>query len=168
MRKKKTIDSMVSTSLVNLAYSTVSPPKEDCDFYVWLSEIDTQIYRALFRCVECGQEFASRNVHNVVKAHKQAFGSQDYCFTGKYRYWVWHDPDDRYRVFVSNRGGLRFEVNETTVKTFEEGLALREEYVKKLFETTSGFKKALRSIFTFGIKKLSIMPNANFSFMGAK
>lgn len=142
VRKKKTIDSMVSTSLVDLAYNTVFPPKEGCDFYDWLSEINTQIYRVLFWCAELGQEFASRNVHNIVKAHKQAFGPQDYCFTGGYRYWVWHDPGDRYRVFVSNRGGIRFEANETTVKTFEEGLALHEEYVKKLFKTTNGFEKS--------------------------
>ena len=119
---------MVSTSLVNLAHNTALSHEEAYRRGLQLSEANTRIYRAL----------SDRNVRNTVKAHMQAFGPQDYCFTGEYRYWVWHDPGDRYRVFVSNQRGISFEVNEAMVKTFEEGLALHEEYANKLIKTVRG------------------------------
>lgn len=44
-----------------------------------------------------------------IARHKRLLGKQDYCWTGKHRYWVWEVPH-RWRVYVSEVGGVGFEV----------------------------------------------------------
>jgi len=51
------------------------------------------------------------------EVHKERLGRQHHCFTGWYRYWVWLHTEERsyytekvWRVFVSNRKGIKFEV----------------------------------------------------------
>ena len=113
---ENTIHSMESTPLVNL-----QPTLDETDR---ISGVTARIYRKFCE-------------HNFVDLHKKIFGPQDYCFSGEYRYWVWHDPGDRYRVFVSNRRGIGFEVNVKLVKTASEGLILFEEYASKLIDSNN-------------------------------
>ena len=113
---KKTIDSMISEPLVNL-----QPCLQDLDR---ITEVTKRIYH----------KFAESSFVNL---HKQAFGPQDYCFAGEYRYWVWHDSSDRYRLFVSDRSGIGFEVNAEVVKSASEGVDLFEEYADELIKAVS-------------------------------
>ena len=119
---KKTIDSMNSTPLVNLIQYHALSHQDASRMGLELSDATTSLYRELHR----------QGNKDKVALHKKIFGEQDYCFTSYQRSWVWHGPDDLYRVFVSNSRGIDFEVNEDRVKTFPEGLKLFREYINTL------------------------------------
>lgn len=44
----------------------------------------------------------------LVKSHKNKLGEQNYCWNGKYKYWIWEN--NLWRCFVSNVRGIGFEV----------------------------------------------------------
>ena len=44
--------------------------------------------------------------------HEVKLGTRDYTFTGEFRFHVWDRPDEGWRVFVSNKKGVCFEVAE--------------------------------------------------------
>lgn len=48
----------------------------------------------------------------LVKAHKEVLGRQDRCVTGsEFRSWVWENDREGWRVHVSNKKGICFEVS---------------------------------------------------------
>ena len=46
-----------------------------------------------------------------VTLHLERLGKQSYCWTGEYKYWVWET--EKWRIYVSNKRGVAFEVLET-------------------------------------------------------
>ena len=124
---KKTVYSMNSTPLVNLLQYHALSYQDASRMGLELSALYVELYRELHH----------QGHKDKVALHKKVFGKQDYCFTSYQRSWVWHGPNDLYRVFVSNSRGIYFEVNEDRVKTFPEGLKLFREYIDTLMSASS-------------------------------
>ena len=124
---KKTVYSMNSTPLVNLLQYHALSYQDASRMGLELSALYVELYRELHH----------QGHKDKVALHKKVFGKQDYCFTSYQRSWVWHGPNDLYRIFVSNSRGIYFEVNEDRVKTFPEGLKLFREYIDTLTSASS-------------------------------
>jgi len=59
-----------------------------------------------------------------INFHKKRLGQQTYTWTGDRRYWVWENPKENWRVYVSNDGGTAFEVrsnmsSEDSIKAWD-------------------------------------------------
>lgn len=52
----------------------------------------------------------------LVQWFKDRLGRQTYCYTSWRRYWVWEDPDRKWRVFVNRQKGVGFEVPYGTLE----------------------------------------------------
>ncbi len=109
---KLNIDSMASTPVVNL-WSPNDDPKD----FARCSELTTKVNMRF-------------GIMGHVQGHKDALGRQDFCYTGYRRYWIWNDKDLKWRVFVSNQGGVSFEVNSEKVASVSEATRCFEEYAK--------------------------------------
>lgn len=74
-----------------------------------------------------GGAMASISHHHpdLVVAHKEKFGRQDYCLTAYRRYWVWEF--EGYRVFVANGYGIGLEVETDLTDT--EALEKLDDYI---------------------------------------
>lgn len=59
-------------------------------------------------------ELTSRQMtsgESLVDYHKRKLGPQHTTFTSEFRFWVWEDEENDWRVYVSNKKGVCFEVS---------------------------------------------------------
>lgn len=77
---------------------------------------------------EMGRLRERRGDRTAIGHHEDRLGKARGTFTSEYRWSVWEGPN--WRVFVSRKGGVGFEVKETLSEA--EGWAAFDDYAKKV------------------------------------
>lgn len=89
------------------------------DDIIWWQNTKMSLYRSLHK--------------PLVEFHKDRLGKQSYCYQSEYRYWVWENYKADglgWRVYVSNKGGVCFEVTKNS--SVDQVKKLFYDYLKKM------------------------------------
>ncbi len=124
---KRAVDSIGTESVINYFNCHFNLPGSEMEEASRYAERVWELTSAVHMAFKSGQ---------YVSGHKEIFGKQDYCFTSWHRYWVWHGPNDRWRIFISNKRGIYFEVNSDLIATLPEAIECFEEYAERVLPAT--------------------------------